>query len=189
MHWLLLISLLLASPALAQSTAATAEPEEGQRYVFVYVDGDGQLHFVDRLDLVPAQYRAQARKSELTTTGKDREEALRTAAKKRAAKRNAEAKAAAKAEMKARMEARDAEEAKKNEPAQAEAETEQPEARSKKTQLADALAERLAVLEELAMLEEGWAEDVDQPEAALLQRLNHLEKRLTELDAEVAGLR
>ncbi len=187
MHWLLLISLLLASPALAQSTAATAEPDEGQRYVFVYVDGDGQLHFVDRLELVPAQYRAQARKSELTTTGKDREEALRSAAKKRAAKRNAEVQAAAKAEMKARIEARDAEQAEQAEAPDAEAE--EPEPRSKKAQLADALAERLAVLEELALLEEGWAEDADQPEAALLQRLNHLEKRLTELDAEVATLK
>lgn len=175
MRWLLLSALLLASPAGAQSSASDAA-EQDVRYVYVYVDNDGQIHFVDRLELVPQAFRNRAHKSQLNTTADDREEALRAAAKKRAAKRAAEAKAAAKEEAQARIDARDARDA---EPAP-DPEPKEPSAELKR---ADLLAERVAVLEELALLEEGWAGDDDQPEVALLERLNFLEKRLTELDA------
>lgn len=182
MRWLLLSVLLLAPCAWAQSPTGVDESDEDRRYIYLYVDDDGQMHFVDRLELVPARFQSRARKTEISTSATDREEALRRQAKKRAASRAEQAKAAAKAEMRARMEARDAEEGGDEEGGEEEgtAPVEKPE-----EQPADQLAERRAILEELVALEEGWATDPDQPEATLLERLNTLEKRLAELDKAI----
>ncbi len=187
----LVLCLLLPCAALADdrpigpAEGKTEVPPNDETRVFVYVDDDGQFHFVDRLDLVPAQYRSRVRETSLASTRVDREQAASRAAQKRRDARLEQARQARIEETKARIEARDA--AAKRAAEDPESTEEVPPSRAER--LADALTERRSVLEELVALEEGYAEDADQTDAALILRTDHLDKRLTELDRQISGLR
>ena len=188
---LLLIAALLL-PCAAHADDGAIGPSEDrvdaptdQVRVYVYVDSEGQLHFVDRIDLVPAQYRSTVRETSLVSSPTDHEEALRRAAKKRRDARALQAQEARRQEAAARLQARDAAAARAAE--DPDAASERPPTRAER--LADALTERRAVLEELVALEEGYAEDEDQAEAELVARSEFLEERLADLDAQVKGLR
>lgn len=170
--------------ALGPSEGKTAEEPDDDRYVYVYVDRDGQLHFVDRMDLVPATYRDRARKTSLVTSSGDHNDAV---SKSAMARRDARLKRAREAQEEERV-ARAAaakEAAQRAEGAEPEAEDRPP---TRAERLADALTERRQVLMELVALEEGWAEDAEQDEVTLATRVDHLDRRLAELDAAVAEL-
>ena len=156
-------------------------PEEGR--VWVYIDSGGQLHFVDRLELVPSQYRSQARQTSLVTTQEDRDSSANKAAQKRRDARVSAAQEARKREMEARIRAR--EEAEKR-ATEAPSEADAPPSRAE--QLAEALTERRAILEELVALDEGYSDDPEQSEEGLVARMNALDKRLADLDSAIARL-
>jgi|GEM_PF-6913978 len=62
MRWpLLLLCLCLAGPAVAQE--AISEPTA----IWYFVDDAGQMHFVDRFELIPKKYRKSAQQTNLAT--------------------------------------------------------------------------------------------------------------------------
>jgi hypothetical protein len=184
---LALTALLIAGPAHADD--APIGPGEGVQEedapdaarVWVYVDSGGQLHFVDRLELVPAQYRSRARETSLVTTQSDRDEAASLAARKRRDARVQAAADARKREAAARLKAK--EEASRR--AQQDAEAAAP---GPAEQLAEALTERRAVLEEIVTIEDGFSEDESASAADLEARIEALDKRLEELDRRIRAL-
>lgn len=188
--FLMAVALLLPGAAFADDSAigpgdSRVEEPSNQTRVYVYVDAEGQLHFVDRLELVPARYRSTVRETSLVSTTDDHDEAAQRAAKKRRDVRAQQAAEARRQEAAARLQARDAAAARAAE--DPDATDERPPSRAEK--LADALTERRAVLEELVALEEGYAEDVEQSEDALIARIDALDKRLGELDRAIAKLK
>jgi hypothetical protein len=183
---LVLPGIVLADGPIGPGDSKVEAPTDEAR-VYVYVDDGGQMHFVDRLDLVPAQYRDRVRETSLVTTQKQHEDAAGEAARKRRDARVEAARQARKDEMAARIKARDEAQQRANEDPSEAGEPETPP--SKAEQLADALTERRELLEEFALLEEGYAEDAEQSEAQLIVRSETLEKRLSELDASISRMR
>ncbi len=180
---LLLGCLLVAGPAAAQADddgsvraasedadrealtrevlAPQAEASEPVR-IWFYVDGDGQMHFVDSLDLVPTRYRRQAR---ATTLGSPVPSAS----------------------------SREASETSGTEPDRADpAAGRGATLPSRSEQLEQLRGERLAILDELGALDEGWSElsdDGQEPTNEVLDfRAGQLLQRLEELDRRISGL-
>ncbi len=152
---LLALLLALAAPAVAQE--AVSEPTA----IWFYVDDRGQMHFVDRYELIPDRYKRAAQQTNLSTSG--------ASAPARSTK-------AAAPPPKATP---------KPQPTPTPTPAATPSASER---LAAALQEQQSANEELARLEEGWSAG-GESEDALQERVVALEARLDELAVEIPRLK
>ena len=177
----------LAAEPQAQPRPTTAQEAPKEGTLIAYVDDKGQLHVVNSMEMVPLQYRDRARPAQLgessTLSSGKRPRSQRQSRSNSQAPRRAAAAGKAADSKQAGSRAR---------------------GKSKRTKkengkrLAELKKRRAAVLDELALLEEGWlppdgdkqsvAERPEPSRKELEHREGELGKQLQALDKEIAQL-
>jgi len=171
--------------ALAQDKPTTGEEAPGEGTLIAYIDDAGRLHVVNSLEMVPQQYRDRARPAQLgevstISSGKKARSNKRRSNNSRAHTRHPR-------QDKAASQGRAAHPAK--------GKTKAARERDKK-RLAGLQEVRVEVLDELALLDEGWLppdgneKSNSEPSARELEnRVEALSKRLRVLDQEIGRLK
>ena len=148
-------------PALAdEAPIQPVEDDDEAARIWFYMDDGGLVTFVDSLDLIPAQYRDRAQATNLVTTVDQAPPRPATASPR-------------------------ARPAPVEEPPE---QTPEPAPPSTQERLQQLRGERDEVIDELGALEEGWSEQTELSAEALEQRSVQLERRLSEIDAEITRL-
>jgi hypothetical protein len=180
----LLVLLSSTATALAQEKSTTAEEAPAEGTLIAYVDDAGRLHVVNSLEMVPQQYRDRARPAQLGEVS-----TLSSGKKARSSRgRRSNSKAAT------QRPRRDKAESEGQSVHRTKGKTKSARERDRR-RLAELKKVRVQVLDELALLDEGWLppdgnekSDNEPSEGELESRVDALSKKLRALDEEIGDL-